>query len=277
MLERGARIIASACAAIFMLAGCATHSAPTASSKQDVRIERLDKEFDIDRDIARVAIDNPWGEINVRGRDEREVGIHAVIQRLPPTFPRVKFASHRVGDTLRIDVVLAGANLAADGETPHARVDIAVYVPSDLALALSTRDARIAATRRRGAIEATTDSGEIHASSLGALNLRSRSGQIRAIAIGKRWQGASEIATESGRIVLLVPTFGDIALDARTHGALTTGFGLSVHSLPNGEHEAHARYGAGTSPLRARSTNGEIVLEQLVLLGEDTELPEDDD
>ena len=159
----------------------------------------------------------------------------------------------------------------------NARADLAVYVPGDLALSLKTRDSRIAATRRGGPIEATTDAGEIHASSLAQLKLHSASGQIRAIAIGKRWSGASEINTDSGRIVLLVPTFGDVALEASTRGPLSSAFGLSVHTLADGSHEAHARYGAGTSPLHVRSTSGEIVLEQLVLLGDDTELPEDDD
>ena len=249
-------------------ASCAstTHAPDT---RGGAKIERVDKEFDIASGVTRVAIDNPWGEINVRGRDEREVGIHAVIQRLPPKFQKVEFRSRRDGDTLRIEVV-------ASADT-HARADIAVYVPGDLALALSTRDGRIAAKRRAGAIEATTTSGEIQASSLGRLTLKSDTGQIRAIAIGKRWQGASEIITTTGRIVLLVPTFGDIALDAETGGKLGTGFGLSVHSLANGRHEAHARYGAGLSPLHVKSATGEIVLEQLVLLGDDSNLPEDDD
>ena len=268
------RIGAFACA---LFASACTPMSQVPATRSDVHIERTDKEFDIGRDITRIAIDNPWGEINVRGRDEREVGIHAVVQRMPPRFPDVEFRSRRDGDTLRIEVVVAGASATA-GRTPSlARADLAVYVPGDLALALTTRDGRIAVSRRIGAIEATSDSGEIHAASRGRLELHSRSGQIRAIAIGKNWPGASEIATESGRIVLLVPTFGDIALEAHTGGNLSTGFGLSVHSLANGGHEAHARYGAGTSPLRAQSTSGEIVLEQLVLLGDDKTLPEDDD
>jgi hypothetical protein len=254
-----------------LVTACST-TEPAASG--GARIERVDREFDIPDGVTRIAIDNPWGEINVRGRDEREVGIHAVIQRLPPTFAIVNFASRRDGDTLHIEVT---SDASADSVPRAARADIAVYVPGDLALKLSSRDGRIAAKRRAGSIEATTESGEIHASSLGRLTLHSRSGQIRAIAIGKRWQGDSEVATESGRIVLLVPTFGDVALDARTRGRLTTGFGLSIHDLPDGEHEAHARYGAGTSSLHVRSASGEIVLEQLVLLGDDKELPEDDD
>jgi len=268
------RICAFACA-LFASACTPTSQAPAIRS--DVRIERTDKEFDIGRDITRIAIENPWGEINVRGREEREVGIHAVVQRMPPQFLNVEFRSHRDGNTLRIEVVVAGASAQAEHTSASARADLAVYMPGDLALALTTHDGRIAVSRRIGAIEATSDSGEIHAASRGRLELRSRSGQIRAIAIGKNWPGASEVATDSGRIVLLVPTFGDIALEAHTGGNLSTGFGLSVHSLPNGGHEAHARYGAGTSSLRAHSTSGEIVLEQLVLLGDDKALPEDDD
>jgi hypothetical protein len=256
------------------LTACAVDAKKSAPERDaDVRIERTDQEFDIPRDVTRIAIDNPLGEINVRSRDEREVGIHAVIQRMPPQFEKIKIKSRRDGDTLHIDVVSdAGADATQTG-----RADIAVFVPNDLALSLRTRDARISAKKRGGALEATTDGGEIQASSFSRLTLRSRSGQIRAAAIGKRWSGVSEISTDTGRIVLLVPTFGDIALAAQTGGKLSTGFGLSVHALANGGQEAHARYGAGTSELRATSTNGEIVLEQLVLLGDDKDLPEDDD
>jgi hypothetical protein len=260
-----------------LLATACSQTSQNNAERGDVRIERTDKAFDLDASIKRVAIDNPWGEINIRSRDEREIGVHAVIQHLPPKFANVEFKTHRENDTLHIDVVVAGAAATSDRASAGARADIAVYLPTDLALTLSTRDSRIFATRRAGAIEATTDSGEIHASSLDRLTLKSNSGQIRAVAIGKDWHGPSEIVTGSGRIVLLVPTFGNVALNADTGGALSTGFGLSVHSLPNGGHEAHARYGAGTSSLRAHSTTGEIVLDQLVLLGDDKALPEDDD
>jgi hypothetical protein len=260
-----------------LLATACSQPPQNTEPRRDVRIERVDKEFDLASAIKRVAIDNPWGEINVKGRDEREVGVHAVIQHLPPKFANVAFRSRAEGDTLYIDVVVQGALATADRASAGARADLAVYVPTDLALKLSTRDSRIAATRRAGAIEARTDSGEIHASSLGRLTLRSDTGQIRAVAIGKDWQGPSEIVTGSGRIVLLVPTFGNVTLNADTGGKLSTGFGLSVHPRPNGGNEAHARYGAGTSSLRAHSTSGEIVLEQLVLLGDDKALPEDDD
>jgi hypothetical protein len=263
-------------AVLLLSLATACSQTPPTQTRGGARIDRIDREFEITDGITRIAIDNPWGEINVRGRDEREVGLHAVIQHLPPVYPDVKFESHRDGDTLRIVVVVTG-DARPDATPRPARADLAVYVPNDLALALSTRDGRISAKRRANAVEATTTSGEIQASSYGRLTLETDSGQIRAIAIGKRWQGASEVSTHSGRIVLLVPTFGDVALEAETGGRLSTNFGLSIHALSDGRHEAHARYGAGSAPLHARSGTGEIVLEQLVLLGDDTDLPEDDD
>jgi len=263
-------------AVAILLAACAAsshRSTPTAALNA-VRTERTDKEFDLDASIVRVTIDNPWGEINIRGRDEREIGIHAVIQRNGPRYAKPSFRARRDGDTLHIEIGFEGAVAGTD---TAGRIDTAIFLPSELALTLRTRDSRIAAKRRAGEIEASSQSGSILASSYGRLTLHTDSGLIRATAIGARWSGASDIGSDSGRIVLLVPTFGDIALDAKTGGPLGSNFGLSVHAAPAGGHEAHARYGAGTSPLRAHSRTGEIVLEQLVLLGEDSKLPEDDD
>ena len=271
------RRVATLASAALMLAGCAAtppSGTPTAAS-DPVRIERSDKTSNIPRDVVRIAIDNPWGEINIRSRDEREVGIHAVIQELPPRFASAQFRSHREGTTLRIDVSMDGAVPGA--QPSQGRVDIAVYVPGDLALSLVTRDGRISAKRRRAAVEATSQSGELLISSRDRIDLHSGSGQIRAVAFGTDWVGRSEVSTDSGRIVLMVPTFGNIALDASTGGRLMNDFGLSVTAGPGGGSRAAARYGRGTSSLAARSRTGEIVLEQLVLMGEDKGDQDDDD
>lgn len=264
-------------AAVAILVGCASVRSPPTTIAADVpvRIERLDQTVDIARGITRVSIDNPWGEINIRSREKREVGIHAVIQRLPPRYAAPRFRSHREGATLHIDVTMDGAT---PGSLPsQGRIDVAVYLPGDLALALHTRDGRISAKRRAAAVEASSQSGELLVSSRDRLTLHAGSGQIRAVAIGARWDGRSVISTDSGRIVLMVPTFGDIALDATTGGRLINDFGLSVASDASGSSHAAARYGQGVSPLAVRSRTGEIVLEQLVLMGEDKGDQEDDD
>ncbi|HEY6941310.1 hypothetical protein [Dokdonella sp.] len=235
----------------------------------DVRIERVDREFDIPAGVTRIAITNLTGEINLRSRDEREVGIHAVVQRMPPGHAHARFRTRRDGDTFAIEV-------GFDGDAAG-RVDVAAYLPGDLAVALTTRDGRIAAKRRAGPIEATTESGPIFASSRDRLRLASRSGTIRAVAIGARWHGDSTVETDTGQVVLMVPTFGDVVLDAASGGKVSTDFGLTVRTDAGGLHTARARFGLATSPLHVRSRTGELVLEQLVLLGDDTEIPEDDD
>jgi hypothetical protein len=257
-----------------LLAACsapAPRGDAAASPTPEIEIRRIDKVFALDKSIRRVEIVNRYGEINVKDHDRREVGLHAVVQRLPPDFVALDLEETREGGTLRLEPKFPGGSGARPG-----RIDMAVYVPKTLGLALATDDGRISVKKWGAPVSATSESGEIRASSYGRLDLRTDSGPIRAIAIGKRWPGEARVTTGSGRIVLLVPTFGDIALDARTAGKLGTNFGLSVHA-DGGTNTAHARYGRGTSPLIVHSNTGEIVLEQLVLMEQDAVGSEDDD
>ncbi|MGA8277239.1 MAG: hypothetical protein WB784_03475 [Rhodanobacteraceae bacterium] len=258
---------------ILLVPGCATQiKAPDAEHTDKVRVERKDREFDLDTSIRRVEIVNRYGDITVKRQNENAVGIHAVIQRLTPTFASLRLTSRREAGTLHIEVAYAKG---VDPATPG-RLDMAVFLPGTEPLALTTRDGTIDANRREGAITASSVSGRIRASSRGRLVLHSDSGDIIAGALGKHWSGTSRIETGSGRIVLLVPTFGGITLDASTGGKLSSNFGLSIHARAGGA-STHARYGDGRSPLVVTSDRGEVILEQLVLIGDDGALPEDDD
>jgi hypothetical protein len=261
---------------LLALAACTSSTPRTEPPAGEARLERIDRVFALDPGVTRVAVDNPWGEINVRDHGRHEVGMHAVVQRLPPRFAEARFESRRAGDTLHIEVHLEGLDRARP-DTSQGRADVALYVPKQLAIALRTDAGRIATKKRDGMVEARSRSGEIQAASKQRLVVRSESGQVRAIAMGANWSGASEIETGSGRAIVLVPTFGDVTLDAQTGGPLRTGFGLSVHTLADGRHAAHARYGSGSSALRIRSETGEIVLEQLVPVAQHRELPGDED
>lgn len=265
-------------ATVLALALGACSSTPTRmdGAAGEARLERIDRVFALDPEVARVAVDNPWGEINVRDHARHEVGMHAVVQRLAPRDARARFESRVDGDTLYIDVHLEGLDRARP-DTSQGRADIALYIPKQVALLLRTDAGRIATKKRDGAVEAHSRSGEIQAASRQRLVVRSGSGQVRAMLMGERWSGASEIETDSGRAVVLVPTFGDVTLDARTGGRLSSGFGLSVHAQADGLQAAHASYGRGGSILQVRSRSGEIVLEQLIPAAQHTELPEDGD
>lgn len=263
-------------AILLALAACGTQAPKDDPAAGEARLERVDRVFALDDGITLVEVDNPWGEINVRDHGRREVGMHAVVQRLPPRHAAARFESRREGGTLRIEVQLEGLDRTRP-DTAQGRADIALYIPKAVAISLRTDSGRIATKKRDGAVEARSRAGEIQAASRQRLVVHAGSGQVRAIAMGANWRGDSEITTDSGRAIVLVPTFGDVALDAETGGPLRSGFGLSVHTLPDGRHAARASYGRGTSLLRVRSRSGEIVLEQLVPVAQHKEDPEDED
>jgi hypothetical protein len=261
---------------LLALAACSTSTPRTQTPAGEARLERVDRVFALDPGVTLVAVDNPWGEINVRDHGRHEVGMHAVVQRLPPRFAEARFESRREGDTLHIGVRLEGLDRAKP-DTSQGRADIALYIPKQVALSLRTDSGRIATRKRDGAVEARSRSGEIQAASKQRLVVHSGSGQVRAMAMGASWSGTSEIQTDSGRAIVLVPTFGDVTLDAQTGGTLRSGFGLSVHALADGRRSAHASYGGGGSKLKVHSRTGEIVLEQLIPMAQHKGLPEDED
>lgn len=255
-----------------LLAACAA-APPHEAGESAARIERFDREIEFGKDVARVEVINPYGEINVRNYDEPGLGLHAVVQRLPPTFAALDVHRSRHGDTLRIEVGYP-RGVAADAP---GRMDLAVYVRPDMPLALRTRADRIAVKPRIGPLQAESQSGAILAIGSGALVLRTESGYIRAVQTEGRWSGDTRIDTDSGAIVALVPTFGNLRLDAQTGGVLSVGYGLSIHEAADGTHTAQARYGNGESLMQIRSRSGKVTLDQLVLANDGKLPPVDDD
>src|SRR5690606_36207585 len=104
------------------------------------------------------------GEINVKDLDRFEVGMHAVVQRLPP-IAALDLVEVREGDTLRLE-----PKFRSGSDEQPGRIDIAIYVPKTLGLVLTTDAARISVKKWIGSVSATTESGEIRASSRGRLD-----------------------------------------------------------------------------------------------------------
>lgn len=255
-----------ACASLAVaIAGCArtgaTLKAEAAPDKQ-VGIFREDVTFPIDKGVDEIVIENPYGEINVRDRKVNGVGIHGVIQSLPPDFARARVVSSRRENVLRLVVELP------EGAT-SGRYDMAAFVPAGMRLALKGLRDRVDARHRSASLAISTTAGNIHASSRSHMELSTVSGVIRASALEENWAGRSQINSDSGQIIVLTPLTGDLALSAETGGRLSTDFGLSIHPRSGGGSMAAARYGAGTSELHVESKTGEVILDQAVLLEED--------
>ena len=277
MTEEHRSILARIAAAIACVSlavanvGCtrtdATVKAEATSGKQ-AGVIREDLSFPIDKGVDEIDIENIYGEINVRDRKVDEVGIHGVIQTLPPDFARAHVVSSREGSRLRVVVELPES--ATSG-----RYDMAAFVPAAMRLVLKGSRDRVDARHRSATLAISTTTGNIFASSQSRLELSTVSGTIRASALEDSWVGSSRISSDSGRIIVLAPLTGNLALSAETGGRLTTDFGLSVHPRAGGGFAAAARYGAGTSELRVESQSGEVILDQAVLLEEDKEQAEE--
>src|SRR5690606_24145009 len=120
---------------------------------------------------------NDLGEISVRNREQDEVAIHGVIQQLAPDFGRARIVHSRVGDALRLSVVLPEG-------TEGGRYDMAVYVPGGMPLVLKGTVHRIDARKRTAPLTITTTSGNINASTESWMDVTTDSGSVKAIARG---------------------------------------------------------------------------------------------
>lgn len=247
-----------------LVSACAPNATRTSTDGEaaGALLVRDNVAYPLEKGIAAVQIDNAYGEINVRGHDRAEVGVHGVAQVPDATMARATLVQTREGDILRLRVEMP------DG-SKGGRYDLAAYVPKDLPLILRGNADRVDARKRIGSVNASTTSGKINASSHGQLELSSTSGMIQAIQLQENWIGTSRISSDSGRIIVVTPLSGNLSLSAQTAGRLSTNFGLSIHPREGGGSMAAARYGSGTSVLEIRSNTGEVVLDQAVLLEED--------
>lgn len=125
---------------------------------------------------ASVEIDNPRGDVRLRGVDGEEVELVAKLQRLGPPARRAEVDVTPAGDRLRVRVRVP--------EGPRGRfedrVDLVVLVPRRAAVAAHAGFGRLEARGLGGRLEASTDSGDLALDLAAAASVRSVSGRIEA-------------------------------------------------------------------------------------------------
>lgn len=255
--------------AALLLAACAApqRGAPVADPAPAAAfaVETVRRAIPVEPGIATLRIDNPHGELRLRVGQPGEVGIVATIQRFGADGPAPEFRHARKGDELGIEVTYPFPPPPVDPATGRAdhtrgRADLAVFVPPDVALDLSTTDGRIQVRRARGDVTARSTSGIVDVSAGGALRLSTGTGRIVARQESGTWRGESTVETVDGAILLAVPVAGDVALSIDAGGAITHDPGLSLQGLTatDGRYRAQGRWGDGRHALRARSATGTV-------------------
>jgi hypothetical protein len=224
-----------------------------------------------------LSIDNPHGEIRVRVGAPGEVGIVAVLQRIGVDGVAPTIGHATKGDAVSVEVqhpLGAPPVDLASGRADHARgrADLAVFVPPGIALDLQTLDGRIQVRRAGGDVSARSIGGIVDVSAAGALRLRSERARVVARQESGHWTGESRVESDSGAILVAVPTFGDVDLEVDSGGAISVdpGLAITVQVAADGRSSARTRFGAGGQQLYVHSERGSVHLVPVLRLGTPT-------
>lgn len=248
-----------------VLAGCAAApSTPRVAADPPFVIERVDKTHPFAHGRVIVHIDNPWGNVDLRGSDRHELAAHAVIQRIgvDPDRARIELAGDAQHASLRVGFQHAARDCARrlPGGDRIGRVDLAVYVPHNVAVDVTVGcDGTLTTDLIRGDLAARTQSGGISAAATGQIDLQSTSGRIRAY-VALDTSGASRLHS-AGPIVLTVPTAARALITARACGGLRTRALTLIQTRgPDGCATGHAALGEDGTILTIESTASWIEL-----------------
>jgi hypothetical protein len=210
----------------------------------DDALEIVSKElhWPVDDKLRAIRIVNAHGDVRARVVEREDVALFATIQRIGAEPLDPSFDTQLSDGTFTIVV-----RYSRDGRK---RTDLAIFIPLRLSVTVETtsglaqiRGARVGAT-------ATTTSGKIEATSWGDLRLRTESGAIVARQVTGRFSVA-DILSADGDVVLTVPAFADIALDA-AGDRIEAQSGLPAPVQHDDGMRLDARFGTGARSMRVR-------------------------
>ncbi len=245
-------------------AGSATERATTV----DYEILRRKESYRVESKLRSVRLVNHYGDLRVRMRDEHELGVTAVIQRIGrpgrvPTFD-VQTGSDHIDFTVRY----AGDDPDAPVDFTRGRVDLVVFVQRGASFDVETRAGVLEVRRAQGPVKASTTSGKLSVSSAGPLDLRSSSGDIYARQMSPALSGDTTLSSTSGNIELGVPSHGDFAIQLEGNAGVVLTEDWKPGEIARAEPGAtrfHFTWGTGSKRVVAK-TGGSIQLSPVILL-----------
>lgn len=178
---------------------------------------------------------NPYGDFRSRMSTDDNVQVSAQIQKLTPDQPDVEFVIEEHADGLIVSVGRAAFEMTELGEGPDdgfpGRIDLTILVPRGSRLRTQTVDGNIQVDGpgMSADVEAITRSGNITLVTRGHVQATSGRGNVRALLGGKQWSRPQALRTTTGKIVVEMLDFAELAVDAHSKGEIRTHFadGLS--------------------------------------------------
>jgi len=209
---------------------------------------------------------NPFGDVHARfGGYGNEAEILATSQRLESSRPELEMRFSTDGQ--RTDVVVADPGAADKEIGSRDRIDLVVFVPLGIALAVRTSDGTIAIKGLRGDVDASSVSGNIRLGSVkGRVRAKSSRGDILAELETGVTTEPQELVTETGEIEAWLWEDAQLRVEIRTSGQIRTDFSLDIEHQRFEEPSKHAVAvaGDGGAELLLRSKQGDVGLLRLV-------------
>lgn len=203
------------------------------------------------------------GGIRVEGWDGNGIQIRAVIQTRGPDEARAR------GLAGAVQVQANGGQVSATGpdttDEESWSVGYRIRVPRQNDLQLSARNGGISVTNVTGTITFDTVNGGVQLSDLGGrVNGRTRNGGVKVALSGSQWDGEGlDVETSNGGVTIEIPEAYNAQLETRTvNGGFRSELPLTLSGELSPRRGISTTLGAGGAPVRVRTTNGGVRIEQ---------------
>ena len=206
---------------LFSISACIRNQkssvAPTTDAAQvPYQIERWQRDIEFTDTIKSIKIENLHGNLTLKQTEAASIGIQGVEQRLGRTPEAAQFEVRTVDGQLQLAIRYASDAIsgAVDGHL-KGRVDLAVFVPKNVALELRTSFADLVARKLHNPIQARSDSGRISVSTSLASDLISETGNVIYLPSDCAAAMGAKIQTNGARALVDVPIYCVLRLDVR--------------------------------------------------------------
>lgn len=191
------------------------------AAKRPVKFDIYRYESDKVKPDSVVSIDNPWGDIRIRTHRALNVKIEGTVQRIGEDAPIPTYKPVEKDGVLSFGIEIPGASY----EPRSNRVDLVIYLPQKMKIAVATKDGTIESKKTIASIDATSESGKIVITNHGSVTAKSDEGLVQ---VQPMYGGWGEINVTSGKAgaVAFLPDGDNFAVEVAGATELETEFEL---------------------------------------------------
>jgi Putative adhesin len=254
--------------AAVVLGGCAATTPRTetaaAGEPPPYTVERIKHDLPLPETVKHVRIHNPHGSVGLKQIDSRTLGAYEVVQLIGATPEKPLVEMKIEGDTALVTVSYAsdkrlGTDKLVDGYR-KGRVDLGMFLPTGPDLHVTTTYGDISIRRVSNEVTAHARDGKVMVAGFGSIDASTESGDLRVFPLSAKWLKPMKLKTRSGNILMEVPLYGEIALDAETGGSFGGQVELAMSQAGGERQHGRLSRGGGGQHIDIRSESGDVYL-----------------